>query len=54
MNDQKIEVTLSLLNGVLAYLSKRPYEEVYPLIQAIQEQATSQIKVPEPQETPVQ
>lgn len=39
MNDQKIEVSVGLLNGVLAYLVRRPYDEVFQLIQAIQEQA---------------
>lgn len=43
MNDQKIEVTLSLLNGVLQYLSSRPYAEVFQLVQAIQAQAAPQV-----------
>jgi len=54
MNDTKIELTLSLLNAVLQYLGTRPYQEVYPLVQAIQEQATPQLPVPEvakPEET---
>lgn len=47
MNDQKIELSLSLINGIMQYLGTRPYQEVFPLISAIQEQATPQIKVPE-------
>ena len=47
MNDQKIELTLNLVNGVLQYLASRPYGEVAPLIQAIQEQAIPQMPMPE-------
>ena len=47
MNDQKIELTLNLVNGVLQYLANRPYAEVAPLIQAIQEQAIPQMPMPE-------
>jgi hypothetical protein len=51
MNDQKIEITLSLLNGVLQYLGSRPYGEVFQLVNAIHEQATSQIQVPQAPQT---
>jgi hypothetical protein len=56
MNDTKIELTLPLVNAVLQYLGTRPYQEVFPLVQAIQEQATPQLPVPEikPQEDTVQ
>lgn len=47
VNDTKIELTLGLINGVLQYLGTRPYAEVFTLIQAIQEQATPQVPVPE-------
>jgi hypothetical protein len=47
MNEQSITLSLNLVNGVLQYLSTRPYGEVFPLVQAIQEQAIPQIKVPE-------
>ena len=47
MNDPKIELTLPLVNGILQYLGTRPYQEVFPLIQAIQEQATPQLPVPD-------
>ena len=46
MNDQKIELTLNLVNAVLQYLGTRPYQEVFPIIQAIQEQATPQLPMP--------
>lgn len=43
MNDQKIELTLALLNSVLAYLGTKPYQETFQIIQAIQEQAIPQM-----------
>lgn len=46
MNDQKIELSLSLINAVLQYLGSRPYGEVFNLVNAIHEQATPQIQVP--------
>lgn len=57
MNTTKIELTLPLVNGILQYLSGRPYAEVAELIQAVREQATSQLPVPamasaEPAEAP--
>lgn len=50
MNDQKIELSLNLINGILNYLGSRPFVEVADLILAIREQATPQIQVPVPQE----
>lgn len=47
MNNTKIELTLPLVNGLMQYLSGRPYAEVAELIQAIREQATSQLPVPQ-------
>lgn len=47
MNEQNINLSLSLVNGVLQYLGTRPYGEVFQLVQVIQEQAAPQIKVPE-------
>ena len=49
MNDQKIELTLNLVNGVLQYLGTRPFSEVFMLVQEIQAQATPQVKVPTPE-----
>jgi hypothetical protein len=56
MNDQKVEVTLNLVNGLLNYLGSRPYVEVADMILAIREQVTPQIQVPAPkeQDAPVQ
>ena len=46
MNDQKVEVSLSLMNAMLQYLGKKPFEEVFQLVNAIHEQVQPQIKVP--------
>lgn len=46
MNDQKIELTLGLVNGVLQYLASRPYGEVANLVQEIQAQAIPQVPMP--------
>ncbi len=46
MNEQTINLSLNLVNGVLQYLGTRPYAEVTNLIQAIQEQAIPQVQVP--------
>ena len=56
MNDQKVELSLSLVNGMMQYLGTRPYVEVADLILATREQVTPQIQVPTPkeQDTPVQ
>ena len=47
MNDQKIELTLNLVNGILQYLASRPYGEVAPLVQEIQAHAIPQVPMPE-------
>ena len=39
-----IELSLSLVNGILQYLGTRPYGEVFQIISAIQEQAAPQVK----------
>ena len=49
MNDQKVEISLSLANAILQYMGKKPFEEVFQLVNAIHEQVTPQIKVPAPQ-----
>ena len=43
MNDQPINLNLSLVNGILQYLGTRPYGEVFQLVQAIQAQAAPQV-----------
>ena len=39
MDDKKIELNLSLVNGILQYLGTRPYQEVYQLIDGMKEAA---------------
>ena len=46
-NDTPITLTLGLVNAILQYMGTRPYAEVFPLVQAIQEQATPQVPVPQ-------
>jgi hypothetical protein len=41
MNDVKL--SLNLVNQVLAYLGSRPYQEVFGLINSIQEEAKNQV-----------
>jgi len=43
----KIHLDLELVNDVLGYLGTRPYQEVYAMIQAIQEAAKPPV-APEP------
>lgn len=56
MNDQKIELSLGLVNGILQYLASRPYGEVANLVQEIQAQAIPQVPMPaaaQPEAAPV-
>ena len=46
MNDQKIALSLNLVNAVIQYLGTKPYQESFQLIQAIQEQAIPQMPMP--------
>lgn len=54
MEEQKVEVTIGLINGVLRYLGSRPFVEVAEIIAAIRDQVTPQIKVPTPKDETVQ
>ena len=47
MNEQKIELTLGLVNAILGYMDTRPHGEVRNLIDAIQAQAIPQVPMPE-------
>lgn len=46
MDDKKVELTISLLNGLLNYLGSRPYGEVANLIQSMQQQVAPQLQAP--------
>jgi len=39
----KLHIDIEIVNQVLGYLGTRPYQEVYSLIQAIQEAAKPQV-----------
>jgi hypothetical protein len=41
---EKITLNTQLVNAILGYLGKRPYEETYQLINAIQQEAQTQSK----------
>lgn len=40
---QTVNVSVELLNGVLAYLGSRPFSEVYQLVNRIQAEANPQL-----------
>ena len=46
MND-KIFLSVNLVNAVLAYLGTKPYQEVFQVIEALQKEAKEQPKEPE-------
>ena len=48
---EKIQVSTNLLNAILQYLGTRPYQEVFQLIEAIQNEAKNQPKKDEQAET---
>ena len=49
MNDQDVNLKLSLVNGILNYLGTRPYVEVQGVISAIQAAVVPQLQ-PKPAE----
>jgi len=53
MNDQKVEVSLSLMNGILQYLGTKPFQEVFQVVNAIHDQVQPQIKVSDEAAKPV-
>ena len=46
MNDE-VKMSLQLVNGILQYLGTKPFQEVFQLVNAIHDQVTPQIKVPQ-------
>lgn len=49
---QTVNLSLDLVNRVMAYLGTRPFNEVYILVGAIQQEAQPQVPVAEPEATP--
>jgi hypothetical protein len=43
----KLIISTPLLNNILAYLGTRPYQEVFQLIEALQDEAKNQPKAEE-------
>ena len=43
----KITISVKILNQVMGYLGARPYQEVYQLITALQDEAKEQLAVKE-------
>jgi hypothetical protein len=46
---EKLQISAQLLNQIMGFLGTRPYQEVYQLIEAIQNEAKNQ-PTPEPTE----
>jgi hypothetical protein len=44
---EKIQVSTNLLNAILQYLGTRPYQEVFQIVEALQNEAKAQ---PKPEE----
>ena len=45
---EKLQISTVLLNSIMGYLGTRPYQEVFQLVSAIQEEAKNQAKEEEP------
>lgn len=41
--ENKITLSLDLVNAIMGFLGKQPYEQVFPLINAIQKEAEGQV-----------
>lgn len=48
MNEQKIELPINLINAIMGYLVKQPFEQVANLIGAIQQETQSNQTRPVP------
>ena len=43
---EKITLSTQLINAVMGYLGTRPYQEVFQLIDGLQNEAKSQVQAP--------
>jgi hypothetical protein len=50
----KIIISVETLNKVLGYLGTRPYQEVFQIIKAVQDEATNQPMLPEAEVPPAE
>ena len=46
---EKINLSTQLVNAVLGYLGTRPYQEVFQLIEGLQNEARTQLQPAEPE-----
>ena len=49
---EKITLSTTLVNNIMAYLGTRPFQEVFQLIQEVQKEAQAQPSAPPAPETP--
>jgi hypothetical protein len=40
---EKVSLTVNLVNGIMQYLGTKPFQEVFQLIQAIQQESQGQL-----------
>ena len=45
---EKLQISVQLMNAVVGYLGKQPYDQVFQLIEAIQNEAKNQPTPPAP------
>jgi len=41
---EKVSLSVSLINGIMQYLGTKPFQEVFQLIQAIQQESQGQLQ----------
>lgn len=44
MNDKKVELSVELVNGILAYLQNKPYNEVNAIFNRVQAELETQLE----------
>ena len=44
----KVTLSTTLVNNIMAYLGTRPFQEVFQLIQEVQKEAAPQVQQPAP------
>jgi hypothetical protein len=44
---ESLQISTQLLNQIIGYLGTRPYQEVHQLVQALQQEAASQLPAPQ-------
>ena len=44
MNEEKVTLSLKTVNNILSYLGTKPYQEVFPLINTIRQEAEKSLQ----------